>query len=111
MVFLKAMCEYKLKQPDDAAAMLDKIVKNPGLPPAVRARCHFARGLIYKSGDNLGAAEAAFKSAYTGTFRAAARNELSLVFKQKMKTENSVEDIKDDGSDGEGEEEEGSEKK
>jgi len=111
VVFLKAMCEYKLKQPDDAAAMLDKIVKNPSLSPAIKARCHFARGLIYKSGGNLTAAESAFKSAYTGTFRAAARNELTLVFRQKMKSETSVDDIKDDGSDGEEEEEDGAEKK
>ncbi len=106
VVFLKAMCEYKMKQPDEAAAMLDKIVKNPQLNPGIKARFHFARGLIYKAGENLGAAESAFKSAYTGNYRAAARNELSQVFKMKMKGEETVDDIAD-----EGEEIEDSEKK
>lgn len=96
VVFLKAMCEYRLKQPDDATAMLDKIVKNPSLKPGIKARFHFARGLIYKAGNNLNAAESAFKSAYTGPYRAAAMNELTLVFRQKMKGEKTVDDISDD---------------
>lgn len=112
VVFLKAMCEYKKQEPDEAAAMLDKIVKNPQLNPAIKARFHFARGLIYKAGGNLSAAESAFKSSYTGKYRAASRNELTLVFKQKMKSETKVEDISDDGTgEEEEEEEEGSEKK
>jgi tetratricopeptide (TPR) repeat protein len=113
VVFLMAMCEYKLQKADAATAMLDKIVKNPSLNPSVKARFHFARGLIYKAAGNLGAAESAFKSAYTGNYRAAARNELTSVFKLKMKGEATVEDIAEDSGEEGSEEgsEEGGEKK
>jgi tetratricopeptide (TPR) repeat protein len=71
VTFMKAMCEYKLKQPAQAQDLLLRASKNPRLSQEEKARLSFVLGLLYRSGDNQADAAKQFRNASVGPFKSA----------------------------------------
>ncbi len=85
VIFLKGACENQLKQSGDAAATLERAVKNPRLPAEIKAKYFFLLGSIYKTAGELDLAEKSFRNATKGLFKAASILEMDLVFKEQQK--------------------------
>ncbi|MCS7005151.1 MAG: tetratricopeptide repeat protein [Cytophagales bacterium] len=79
ITFLKAMCEYKLKQPAQATDLLVRASKNPKLTTEDKARLNFVLGLLYESAENYSEATKCFRQSAVGPFKSASIVKLETI--------------------------------
>jgi tetratricopeptide (TPR) repeat protein len=99
LTFLKAMSEYKLKQPAQGADLLVRASKNPKLSPEEKARLSFVLGLLYRSGDNLNEAFKSFKISSVGTFKSASLIQIEEITRIKQGLGQDDDLVVDEGDD------------
>ncbi len=87
MMFLQAMSMSKLDRTEEASMLLSRMRKNPKVPRPFMVRLSFGLGLVYKNAGRLDEAEEAFKDAYAGPTKEAARYELMEIFKIRRRQE------------------------
>ncbi len=83
--YLRAACEYQLKEQGPSGSFLGRMIKNPSLGTEIRARIFFMLGLVNKSTDNLEAAEECFQNSAVGPFKGVATRELESILKMYQK--------------------------
>jgi len=97
VTFLKAMCEYKLKQPAQATELLIRASKNPKLTTEEKARLNFVLGLLYESAENYAEATKSFRQSAVGPFKSASMIKLETInrIRQGLGQEDEMEESAD----------------
>ncbi len=98
MLFLRAACEYKLKQPGLGATQLESALKSPKITADQKARFGLLLAMIYRKAGDYKKASSFLKLAKGTSYQPAAAVERELNFRLMQGGEDDDDDDDDDGS-------------